>query len=688
MSTPTGNSFAEMAARIREMREIVGYSVEQMAGFCEITPKDYEALEAGTADPAFSVIHKCALAFGVDVTALMEGYSAKLSGYTVTRKGRGPVTAKEEGIELRNMAAMFKGRLATPYYVTYTYDEKLQNAPIHTSTHGGQEFDLVLEGQLKVKIGEHVEILEAGDSIFYKSSTPHGMIAIGGKDCKFLAMIMAGSEHEQNMPVETLKAKQPTQKVVGENFVDVLEDEHGCLKHVKFKDIDRFNFAFDCVDAIAKKDPDKLALLHVSDHFTERRFTFRDMMEMSNQVANYMLNLGIRRGDKVILVLKRHFQFWPTILACHKIGAVVIPATNQLMVHDFAYRFKAADVKAIFCTADGITAEQAEIAMKEMAAESEQSNNPNNRTIIKVIVNGNREGWHSFDAEYIGFSRTFERTADGYFGFVRTHGGNSVKMGYVAEVDPDGLYHYSQAMNDHYLFAVKKAAEHKIMVNQHEAVRPTGLCRTWPNLICNEAARGQEFDSFGHVNTFHTTVLPFTRLIGGPMDYTPGIVEPNLKLANPRHRKTHISSTVARQLALYLTMPSPLQMAADLPENYEANPVPFEFIRDVPVDWSKSVYLSAEPGDHVLVARRDRRSDAWYAGCTVGDRPFTARFGLGFLEPGVTYRAKIWQDGKDASWNANPKALDVVERTVTSADSLEIPCVAGGGFALSLKKAK
>ena len=401
MSTPTGNSFAEMAARIREMREIVGYSVEQMAGFCEITPKDYEALEAGTADPAFSVIHKCALAFGVDVTALMEGYSAKLSGYTVTRKGRGPVTAKEEGIELRNMAAMFRNRLATPYYVTYTYDEKLQNAPIHTSTHGGQEFDLVLEGQLKVKIGEHVEILEEGDSVFYKSSTPHGMIAIGGKDCKFLAMIMAGSEHEQNLPVETLKAKKPTQKVVGENFVDVLEDEHGCLKHVKFRNIDRFNFAFDCVDAIAKKDPDKLALLHVSDHFTERRFTFRDMMEMSNQVANYMLNLGIRRGDKVILVLKRHFQFWPTILACHKIGAVVIPATNQLMVHDFAYRFKAADVRAIFCTADGITAEQAETAMKDEKLD-----------LIKVIVNGNREGWHSFDAEYIGFSRTFERTAD------------------------------------------------------------------------------------------------------------------------------------------------------------------------------------------------------------------------------------------------------------------------------------
>ena len=135
-------------------------------------------------------------------------------------------------------------------------------------------------------------------------------------------------------------------------------------------------------------------------------------------------------------------------------------------------------------------------------------------------------------------------------------------------------------------------------------------------------------------------------------------------------------------------MPSPLQMAADLPENYEANPVPFEFIRDVPVDWSKSVYLSAEPGDHVLVARRDRRSDAWYAGCTVGDRPFTARFGLSFLESGATYRAKIWQDGKDASWDANPKALDVVERTVTSADSLEISCVAGGGFALSLKKAE
>lgn len=281
--------------------------------------------------------------------------------------------------------------------------------------------------------------------------------------------------------------------------------------------------------------------------------------------------------------------------------------------------------------------------------------------------------------------RAFERVADEHFDFVRSHGGNSVKMGYVAEIDPDGLYHYSQAMNDHYLFAVKKAAEHKVMVNQHEAVRPTGLCRTWPNLICNEAARGQEFDSFGHVNTFHTTVLPFTRLIGGPMDYTPGIVEPNLKSWNPKHPKTFMSSTVSRQLALYVVMASPLQMAADLPEHYERNQDLFEFIREVPVDWSKSIYLSAEPGDHVLTARRGKGTDDWYVGCSVGEKPYVAKFGLGFLKRGVTYWAKLWADSADASWNGNPKGHVISERKVTADDAFEVPCVAGGGFALAIR---
>ena len=401
-STPDGGKLSEMAARIREMREIIGYPIEKMAELTDVSERHYAAVEAGVEDPSFTFLHKCAIAFGVDITALLEGHSTKLSGYMVTRKGAGPVVAKDDGITIRNLAAMFRNRLATPYHVTYAYEEWLQNAPIHTTTHAGQEFDYVLKGSLKVRIGDHIETLNEGDSIFYKSSTPHGMIAVGGSDCSFLAIIMAGTEQEQRqaMAFEGLR-KRERRKLVASEYFDVLEDAHGCLRHIRFTNTEKFNFAFDIVDRIAQNEPDKLALLHVSDHFTERRFTFRQLAEASNQAANYFTDLGIRKGDKVMLVLKRHFQFWFSILALHKIGAVVIPATNQLMDHDFTYRFEAGDVKAILCTADGETAEHAERAMKELG-----------RDLIKVIVNGTRDGWRAFDAECPAYSTRFDRPAD------------------------------------------------------------------------------------------------------------------------------------------------------------------------------------------------------------------------------------------------------------------------------------
>ena len=387
----------EMAARIKEMREIVGYSVKEMSRLAEVSEKEYAAIEAAKADPSFTFLHKCALAFGVDITALLEGHSAKLSGYMVTRKGKGVVTAKEPGLEIQNMAAMFQNRLATPYYCTYEYDEKLQNAPIHTTTHAGQEFDVVMEGSMKVQVGDHVEILNAGDSIMYKSSTPHGMIAVGGKKVTFIAMIMAGTAEEQKTELEVLHVQKETRPLVASKFVEVEEDGRGALKHIRFRNTARFNFAFDIVDEIAKRDPDRLAMLHVSDHFTERRFTFKEMSELSCQAANYFLDLGIKRGDKVMLVLKRHFQFWPAILALHKIGAVVIPATNQLKAHDFEYRFRAGDVAAILCTADG-----------ETAAEAEKAKGFSK--LLKVVVNGNRKGWRSYDSEVAGYSTVFKRT--------------------------------------------------------------------------------------------------------------------------------------------------------------------------------------------------------------------------------------------------------------------------------------
>ncbi len=401
-SATAGSKLNEMAARIREMREIIGYPIEKMAELTDVSVRHYAAVEAGVEDPSFTFLHKCAIAFGVDITALLEGHSTKLSGYMVTRKGAGPVVAKDDGITIQNLAAMFRNRLATPYHVTYAYEEWLQNAPIHTTTHAGQEFDYVLKGTLKVRVGDHVETLNEGDSIFYKSSTPHGMIAVGGEDCTFLAIIMAGTEQEQRQAMEfDGLRKRERRMLVASKYFDVLEDAHGCLQHIRFVNTEKFNFAFDIVDRIARNSPDKLALLHVSDHFTERRFTFRQLSEASNQAANYFTALGIGKGDKVMLVLKRHFQFWFSILALHKIGAVVIPATNQLMDHDFTYRFEAGDVKAILCTADGETAEHAERAMKELG-----------RDLIKVIVNGTRDGWRAFDAECPAYSTRFDRPED------------------------------------------------------------------------------------------------------------------------------------------------------------------------------------------------------------------------------------------------------------------------------------
>ncbi|MBP5285474.1 MAG: AMP-binding protein [Kiritimatiellae bacterium] len=391
----------EMAARIREMREIVGYSVGQMAEFTGVPVEEYRKVEAAQADPTFNFLHQCAIVFGVDINSLLEGHSAHLSGYEVTRAGQGPVTASETHMTIRNQAAMFKDRLGTPYWVTYKYDERLLEQPISTTTHAGHEFDIVLKGSMKVRVGDHVETLNEGDSIYYKSSTPHGMIAATPAGVTFLAMVMAGEDGDSHLGLETIRPKTDRTPLVADRYFDILEDERGCLQHIRFRDIEKFNFAFDIVDAIAAKYPDKLAMLHVSDHFTERRFTFREISETSNQIANYFLSLGISRGDKVMLVMKRHFQYWPTIIALHKIGAVVIPAVSQLLVHDFSYRFKAADVKALVCTADG-----------DVAGEAEKAETETGMKLEKFIVNGEREGWRPLDREYTGFSRVFGRRAD------------------------------------------------------------------------------------------------------------------------------------------------------------------------------------------------------------------------------------------------------------------------------------
>ena len=373
-----------------------------MAEKTEVSVEQYHSYEQGTVDFPFTFMHKCALAFGVELTDLLEGQSAKLSSYTVTRRGMGPVTASEDGITIQNMAAMFRQKLATPYWVTYQYSKELQSQPIHTTTHDGQEFDLVVKGTLRVRVGEHEEVLHEGDSIFYKSSTPHGMIAVDGQDCVFLAMIMASSEKEQDLSVRTRALEEtPEQQLLCDQFVHGVEKEDGSLERLEFRNEDKFNFAFDIVDGLARREPDKLAMVHVANDGTERRFTFKDMKDASSQAANYFTSLGVKRGDRVMLVLKRHYQFWFAILGLHKLGAIAIPATNQLMEHDFTYRFKAAGVSAIVCTADGDTAHQVDIAEADAGAH-----------LTKVLVGGKREGWHDFDAEYGLFSRRYTRKDD------------------------------------------------------------------------------------------------------------------------------------------------------------------------------------------------------------------------------------------------------------------------------------
>lgn len=401
MSTVSENKLLEVATRIKEMREIYGISTADMAKKTEVSETEYKEYESGNRDFPFSFIHKCSLVFNIGMTDILEGQSARLSSYTVTRKGEGQETAKEDGIEIKSLAPLFNKKLAEPYWVKYDYDEKLQNKPIHLATHSGQEFDLVMKGRLKVQIGEHTEYLEEGDSIFYNSSTPHGMIAVGGEECLFVAVVIPGEDTEEKAVRETLATSVKKKPSVCSDFIDTVEDENGVLKSIDFKNEDRFNFAFDIVDKIAEKTPDKLAMLHIDKNKVERRFSFKDIKRASNMSANYFKSLGIKKGDRVMLVLKRHYQFWFAILGLHKLGAITIPATNQLLEHDLEYRFNAADVSAIICTADGEVAER---------VDKVQENCPTLKH--KVIVGGEREGWHNFDSEHSLFSAHFHRTED------------------------------------------------------------------------------------------------------------------------------------------------------------------------------------------------------------------------------------------------------------------------------------
>jgi len=412
MQQITGLDFKikEMARRIRELREIEGLTAEQMAAKTDVSVEEYIACENGERDLNFAFIYRCSLAFNVDVTDIIEGYSPKLKSYTVTRRGEGQRIEKAHGMTYYNLAYAFKNRIAEPLYVESVYSEEAQNKDIELTTHAGQECDLVISGHLKVQVGEHKVVLGPGDSIYYNSSTPHGMIAVNGENCTFYAIVLnpTGEPIPELSDIKSVAVKKEVKPKVKDNksriykkYIDIEENEQGTPLSIKFKNTEKFNFGFDLVDALADREPKKLALLHISRDGEERRFTFKDIKKASNQVANYFKSLGIKKGDKVMLVLKRHYQFWFSMIALNKLGAIAIPATNQLQEHDFEYRFKSAGISAVVCTADGDTANQIDLAAKTCPELKH-----------KLVVNGEREGWRTFDEEYTLYSTHYNRTED------------------------------------------------------------------------------------------------------------------------------------------------------------------------------------------------------------------------------------------------------------------------------------
>ncbi|MBR2370579.1 MAG: AMP-binding protein [Clostridia bacterium] len=446
----------EMAARIRELREITRFTPEEMAQKTDVSVAEYLDCERGVSDLNFAFIYRCALAFGVNVTDIIEGVSPTLKSYTVTRNGCGQKIEQAHGMTYFNLAPSFQNRIAEPLYVRSTYSAEAQTKDIELTTHAGQECDIVIEGHLQVQVGSHKEILGPGDSIYYDSGTPHGMIAVNGKDCLFYAIVLnpAGEPIPELMPNLPLAQKNiksvDNEERIYQSFTEIEEDENGTPTKIEFKNTDTFNFAFDVIDAIADKKPEKLAMVHISKDKTERRFTFKDLKKTSAQCANYFRSIGIKKGDRVLLILRRHYQFWQAILGLHKMGAITILASNQMQAHDLQYRFDAAGISAILCTAEGDTAHQADLA----AAECPQVKH-------KIIVGGTRDGWRDFDSEITAFSTHFYRTEDtpcgddnmlmfftsGTTGYpkIATHSfkyplGHFHTAKYWHNVDPDGLH--------------------------------------------------------------------------------------------------------------------------------------------------------------------------------------------------------------------------------------------------------
>ena len=449
-----GHKLKQVASRIRELRLVSGLSVAEMAERIGISEAEYEVCESGNKNLSIAFLYHCVLIFGVDMSDILEGKSPKLRSYALTRRGEGQRIEEAHHMVGYNLASGFRNRIALPLYMEMKYHEGAENEEFELLTHEGQECDIVIKGQMKIRIGKHTEILNPGDCIYYDSGTPHGMIAVGGEDCSFYAIVLHNQaarmgEQAAASSTQTQRRNTDDQERIYQDFIVPVEKD-GVLTEISFKNADKFNFAFDVIDALGTRKPNKLAMLHVAEDGSEKRFTFADMKKESARVANYFTSIGIKRGDRVMLVLKRHYQFWFSVLALHKIGAVAIPAPNQLLEKDFEYRFNAGNVKAIVCTADGDVAKAVDAAAEKCPCLTH-----------KLIVGGSREGWRSFNDEYGLYSSHYARTADtpcgddpllmfftsGTSGYpkIAAHNhryplGHFVTAKYWHQVNPDGLH--------------------------------------------------------------------------------------------------------------------------------------------------------------------------------------------------------------------------------------------------------
>ena len=409
---------AEVADRVKGLRLDMGLTVAEAAAKLDISEEEYTNFESGKQDFNFTFIYKFANMAGVEISDIMEGSSPSLTEYTVTRRGQGRPITRRTGYKYLRLASRFKNKLCEPFRVIVPYSEEALNPPYHLVSHNYQEMNIVVRGTLKVIVGDSSEVLHEGDCIYFDSTQPHAEFALGGEDCEFYAIILnpeawgKGEDYSTPYNSEEMRTYNVTnvdaadlKDAVYTHYLNGILDKDGHLVDVDVNvpECKKFNFAFDCVDVIADKNPDKLAMLWVAkDCVTEKRFTFADIKKYSNMTANYFKSLGIGKGDKVMLVLKRHYQFWFAMMGLEKLGAVAIPASHQLRDKDYVYRFKASGAKGIFCTADDNAADEVEAAIRDGGFND----------MLLIMCNGSREGWHDFNEEFKSCSDVFERPED------------------------------------------------------------------------------------------------------------------------------------------------------------------------------------------------------------------------------------------------------------------------------------